>query len=191
MVVRRRCARVLLLLSPSLLHLRPAAAYNNGMGRTPPMGWNSWCTAGAGGRPPSVCNLVGADPCSSAQVREIADAIVDQGLREVGYRYVALDDCWSATTRTPEGELQPDRSKFPEGMAALADHLHNRSLLFGLYTCVGTKTCKGGRPGSYGHYEQDAATMASWGVVCDPRLCVGSVQSQWLTSHVCACCRTW
>ena len=47
---------------------RPASAYNNGVGRLPPMGWNSWCTAGAGGAPPSVCNLVGADPCSSRQV---------------------------------------------------------------------------------------------------------------------------
>ena len=122
------------------------------------------CTAGAGGTPPSVCNLVGADPCSSAQVREIADAIVDQGLDKLGYRYVALDDCWSAKTRTVDGKLQPESTKFPEGMAALAEYLHNRSLLFGLYTCVGTTTCKGGRPGSYGHYEEDAKTLAEWGV---------------------------
>eukprot|EP01045_Picozoa_sp_COSAG04_P006086 COSAG04_NODE_294_length_17734_cov_15.211568_11_plen_181_part_00 len=139
-------------------------AYDNGMGRRPPMGWNSWCTPGAGGSPPSLCNLAGADPCSSQQVREIVDAIKAEGLDQLGYRYVALDDCWSAASRSTSGELQPDTRKFPEGMAALAEYVHNHSLLLGLYTCVGTETCKGARPGSYGHYEQDARTLAGWGV---------------------------
>ena len=139
------------------------ATYNNGLGRTPPMGWNSWCTSGAKGAP-SVCNLAGVDPCSSEQVRQIADAIVSQGLDKLGWRYVALDDCWSSKSRSADGQLQPDRARFPEGMAALAEYLHARSLLFGLYTCVGTKTCKGDRPGSFGHYETDAQTLASWGV---------------------------
>lgn len=34
-------------------------------------------------------------------------------------------------------------------------------LYFGLYTCVGTQTCRGGRPGSYGYYDVDANTFAN------------------------------
>lgn len=138
-------------------------AYDNGMARLPPMGWNSWCTGGSGGEP-SVCNLLGKDPCSEEQVKEIADAMVDQGLRELGYNYVALDDCWADKSRDGDGKLQPEAKKFPSGMKALADYVHDRGLLFGLYTCVGTKTCKGDRPGSFGHYETDAQTLADWGV---------------------------
>lgn len=37
-------------------------------------------------------------------------------------------------------------------------------LYFGLYTCVGTHTCKGNRPGSYGNFERDAATFKEWGM---------------------------
>ena len=70
----------------------PGLAYDNGLGRTPPMGWNSWCTD-------SLCNLLGEDPCSEHMVKTTAEAIVDQGLDALGYKYVALDDCWSAKTR--------------------------------------------------------------------------------------------
>ena len=75
------------------LLLRAAFAYNNGLARTPPMGWNSWCT----GQPlkPSVCNLRGKDPCSEAMVKSIADSIVEQGMDKLGYKYVCLDDCVS------------------------------------------------------------------------------------------------
>ena len=132
-------------------------AYDNGMARTPPMGWNSWCTD-------SLCNLAGKDPCSEHMVKTTADAMVAQGMLQLGYNYVTLDDCWSARTRDSAGQLQPDPRAFPSGMKALADYVHAKGLLFGLYTCVGTKTCKGDRPGSYGHYAADAATLASWGV---------------------------
>ena len=133
------------------------------MGRTPPMGWNSWCTGSRAGTE-SLCNAFGKDPCSETQVREVADAMVEQGMTALGYTYVNLDDCWSATNRSADGELQPDTSRFPSGIAALADYVHSRGLLLGLYTDVGTKTCKGDRPGSFGHYAQDAKTLARWGV---------------------------
>jgi len=48
-------------------------------------------------------------------------------------------------------------------MKPVVDYVHSRGLKFGLYTSVGTLTCKGD-PGSYGHYRQDAQTFASWGV---------------------------
>lgn len=138
-------------------HMGKVESYNNGMGRTPPMGWNSWCTD-------SLCNLLGKDPCSEHMVKSTADAMVEQGLLELGYNYVALDDCWSAKTRDSEGNLQHDKSRFPNGMKHVADYVHSKNMFFGLYTSVGEKTCKGDRPGSYGHYEQDAKTLASWGV---------------------------
>jgi len=68
-------------------------------------------------------------------VREVATAIIEQGLDKLGYRYLELDDCWSATTRSREGELQPDLTRFPEGMAALADYVHSRGLRLGLCKC--------------------------------------------------------
>ena len=134
-----------------------AEAYNNGMARKPPMGWNSWCTD-------SLCNLRGKDPCSEHMVKTTADRMVAQGMPSLGYNYVTLDDCWSATTRDGNGELQADAKAFPNGMKAVADYVHSKGMFFGLYTCAGTLTCKGGRPGSYGHYEQDAKTLASWGI---------------------------
>lgn len=49
-------------------------------------------------------------------------------------------------------------------MPALVDYVHSKGMYIGLYTCVGTETCKKGRPGSYGHYQQDADNFAAWGV---------------------------
>jgi len=97
-------------------------------------------------------------------VKQTADAIVANGLDRLGYKYVALDDCWSDTNRDENGQLQPVSEHFPNGMRALADYVHSKGLYFGLYTSVGNETCKGKRPGSYGHYSEDAHTLASWGV---------------------------
>ena len=140
-----------------LFLLAPAAAYNNGLGATPPLGWNSWCTD-------SLCNAFGRDPCSEAMVQSVADAMVSENMSALGYKYVTLDDCWSAKTRAADGQLQPDARAFPNGMKAVADYVHARGLRFGLYTCGGTKTCVGGRPGSKDHWEQDADVFAEWGV---------------------------
>jgi alpha-galactosidase len=104
------------------------------------------------------------DRCSEFEVRNIADAMVSQGLIEFGYSWLLLDDCWSDHQRDANGNLQPNPYQFPSGMPALADYLHERNLKLGLYTCVGTETCKKNRPGSYGYFEKDANTLASWGV---------------------------
>ena len=91
-----------------------AEAYDNGMARKLPMGWNSWCTE-------SLCNLRGKDPCSEHMVKTTADRMVAQGMQSLGYNYVTLDDCWSATKRDGNGELQADAKAFPNGMKAVAD----------------------------------------------------------------------
>lgn len=118
------------------------------LARTPPMGFNTW-------------NRFHCD-VSEDLVRETADAMVDSGMRDAGYAYVVIDDCWQVD-RSPEGEIVPDPQRFPSGMEALADYVHDRGLKFGLYTDAGPMTCQG-RPGSLGYEEEDARTYARWGV---------------------------
>jgi alpha-galactosidase len=115
----------------------------------PPMGWNDWNHFGCG--------------ITQQIVEQTADAMVRTGLRGDGYRYVNVDDCWEAPSRDASGALQANPSTFPGGIKALADYVHARGLKFGIYTSAGPTTCQG-RPGSAGHYAQDAATFASWGV---------------------------
>jgi alpha-galactosidase len=122
--------------------------WDNGLARTPPMGWNSWNHFG--------CNV------SERLIEEEADAIAASGMRDAGYRFVVIDDCWQ-TSRTALGVIVADSARFPHGIKALADYVHSKGLRFGIYTDAGTKTCQG-RPGSLGHEEQDARTYASWGV---------------------------
>ena len=119
----------------------------------PPMGINNWNATG--------CSAT----FTEAYVRSEADALVRTGLAAAGYRYVNLDDCWAAPQRGPRGELVADPVRFPSGIGALADEVHRRGLLLGIYTSAGTRTCAtGGFPGALGHEVQDAATFAGWGV---------------------------
>ena len=148
-------ARVLLALT--VLTGWTAWAYDNGVvtSSEPPRGWSTWCTN-------EICGI--PDRCSEWEVKKKAKSMVDQGLTDLGYKWVLLDDCWSDTDRDENGELQPSPHLFPSGMKNLADSLHAMGMYLGLYTCIGTKTCKKSRPGSYGHYETDANTMAKWGI---------------------------
>jgi len=125
-----------------------AAQKFEGLAATPPMGWNSWNKF--------ACNV------SEQLVRETADAMVASGLRDAGYQYLNIDDCWQGQ-RDARGFIQPDPQRFPSGMKALADYVHAKGLKFGLYSDAGWQTC-GGRPGSRGHEFQDASTYAEWGV---------------------------
>ncbi|GAA2050815.1 hypothetical protein GCM10009722_04760 [Williamsia deligens] len=133
-----------------------AAVAIPGVAATPPMGWNSWNTFGCG--------------VDERTVRAQADALVSSGLMAAGYRYVVVDDCWQATARDASGRLTAAPDRFPSGMAALGAYLHQRGLLFGIYTGAGTRTCAQlngiypGDTGSRGHETVDAATFASWGV---------------------------
>jgi alpha-galactosidase len=75
-----------------------------------------------------------------------------------------LDDCWASVDRDANGNIQPDPTRFPSGIPALANYVHERGLLLGLYTCAGERTCKYNRTGSGGHQQADANTFASWTV---------------------------
>ncbi|HZU28112.1 MAG TPA: glycoside hydrolase family 27 protein [Bryobacteraceae bacterium] len=119
---------------------------DNGLARTPPMGWNSWNKF--------------AGKVDDAAVRGMADAMVSSGMSGAGYVYVNIDDTWEGP-RDPQGNITTNR-KFPD-MKALADYVHSKGLKIGIYSSPGPKTCAG-YPGSYGHEEQDARQWAAWGI---------------------------
>ena len=124
-------------------------ALDSGLAKTPPMGWNSW-------------NKFGCRGLNEKVVRETADTMVSSGMKDAGYQYVILDDCWQ-TGRDANGNIVADAERFPSGIKALADYVHSKGLKFGIYTDAGTMTCAK-RPGSIGHEYQDAKQYANWGV---------------------------
>ena len=121
---------------------------DNGVGRTPQMGWNSWNKYG--------CNI------SEEIILDSIDALNETGLIEYGYNYIIIDDCWQSS-RFENGTIIPDPINFPHGIKPLVEYAHSKGLKFGLYSSVGLYTCKG-RPGSFGFEEIDAQTYAEWGV---------------------------
>lgn len=118
------------------------------LAKTPPMGWNSW-------------NKFACD-VSEDLIKEIADAMVETGMRDAGYVYLVIDDCWQVA-RDEDGTIIEDPDRFPSGMKALGDYIHSKGLKFGIYSDAGTATCQG-RPGSRGYEFQDARTYAAYGV---------------------------
>jgi len=114
------------------------------------MGWNSWNTFGH--------NI------NETVVRETADVLVSSGLKDYGYQYIVIDDCWSVKDgRDSHGDLVPDPEKFPNGVKALADYVHSKGFKLGIYSDAAEKTCAG-YPGSLGFEDQDAHLWASWGI---------------------------
>ena len=115
---------------------------------TPQMGWSTW-------------NKFQGN-ISEDIIKGIADAMVESGLRDAGYTYINIDDCWHGQ-RDKDGFIQADPKKFPNGMKALADYVHSKGLKLGIYSDAGTGTCAN-MPGSLGHEYQDALQYARWGV---------------------------
>jgi alpha-galactosidase len=123
-------------------------ALNHNLAPTPPMGWNSWNKFG--------CNI------SFLLAREIADAMVSSGMKDAGYQYITLDDCWQLPERQ-NGHLVPNPETFPNGVKPLADYLHAHGLKLGIYSDRGRFTCEK-KAGSYDHESTDAQDFADWGV---------------------------
>jgi alpha-galactosidase len=128
----------------------PAKALQNGLARTPPMGWNSWYTAHCG--------------VTEDVVLRNARALADTGMARLGYRYVNVDGCWEGRHRDRKGRLHGDKTRFPHGMAALGRAIHALGLRYGIYTSAGPTICSHDLPGSQGHYGRDMKTFARWGV---------------------------
>ncbi|MFJ7945846.1 NPCBM/NEW2 domain-containing protein [Streptomyces sp. NPDC096354] len=125
----------------------------NGLALTPPMGFNNWNS--------THCRA----EFNESMVKGIADIFVEKGLKDAGYQYVNLDDCWAKPQRDADGKLEADPVRFPNGIKAVADYVHSKGLKLGIYTSAGTKTCDSvGLPGALGHEYSDAQQFADWGV---------------------------
>jgi alpha-galactosidase len=140
--------KLILLLSFTLVVLIVHGQKFEKIAKTPPMGWNSWNKFS--------CNV------SETLIMAMADAMVNSGMKDAGYEYVVIDDCWQVA-RDENGEIVADKERFPHGIKYLADYIHSKGLKFGIYSCAGTLTCQD-RPGGRGHEFQDARTYARWGV---------------------------
>ena len=110
------------------------------------MGWNSWNKF--------------ADKIDDKTVRQMADVIAANGMKDAGYVYVNIDDTWEGD-RDAQGNIRSN-GKFPD-MKSLADYVHSKGLKIGIYSSPGPKTCAG-YEGSYEHEAQDAKTFAAWGM---------------------------
>jgi alpha-galactosidase len=142
---------------------------------TPPMGWNSW-------------NAFGTD-VNEAKVIGAAQAIIDNGLAALGYRYINIDDGWWLKRRQTDGRMLIRTNLFPSAKTGGAnessfrpfvDRLHKMGLKTGIYTDIGHNACSqaynltnpnlpegttGEREvGAYGHVEQDMTLyFREWG----------------------------
>lgn len=114
----------------------------------PPLGWNTWNTF--------HCDV------DEQLIMGAADAMVSSGMKDAGYEYVVIDDCWQVG-RDSSGKIIADPERFPSGIKALADYVHSKGLKFGIYSDAGTMTCAK-RPGSLGYEKMDALTYNDWGV---------------------------
>lgn len=140
---------VVAMMATSAFAQQPTATTERGkLAPTPPMGWMTW-------------NMFKGD-ISEQLIKETADAMVESGLRDAGYKYVFIDDFWQGG-RDNRNNIIPDPKKFPNGIKALADYVHSKGLKLGIYSDAAQLTC-GGCTASYGFEEQDARTFASWGI---------------------------
>ncbi|CAG9330244.1 unnamed protein product [Blepharisma stoltei] len=134
-------------LSFLLLILSSAFALNNGLGKTPQMGWSTWNHF--------ACNI------NATVITSAASAMVSSGLSAKGYQYINIDDCWALHQRNANDQLVPDPTKFPQGISGVANYVHSLGLKLGIYSDAGTNTCQG-QPGSLDNEQTDANSFASW-----------------------------
>lgn len=144
----RRLLLLALALLPAPLSAQSVPSASSALS-APPMGWNSW-------------NKFGCD-INEQLIRDVADSMVAKGMKDAGYQYVNIDDCWMAPQRDAQGRLQADPVRFPHGIKALADYVHAKGMKLGIYSSAGTKTCQD-LPASLDHEKVDAQSFADWGV---------------------------
>ncbi len=121
----------------------------NDLAKTPPMGWNSWNHFG--------CNI------NEDIIKQMADVMVNSGMKAAGYKYIVIDDCWMANHRDSKGRQVVNNDHFPHGIKWLADYVHSKGLKLGIYSSAGTKTCQG-LPASLHHEQADAKMYAKWDI---------------------------
>jgi len=123
-------------------------AADNRLALTPPMGWYPW-------------NEFGQEPQNEKLIKEMVEAVVSSGLKEVGYTYIGPDEgiCFS---RDASGKLASNLARYPSGLRGLGDYIHKRGLKYALYTDAGTHTCSKAMPGTRDHEHEDMAAFAAW-----------------------------
>ncbi|KAK0112547.1 alpha-glucosidase maltase [Cadophora gregata f. sp. sojae] len=128
-----------------------ALLLRDNVGRLPALGWNSW-------------NAYHCD-VDETKIMSAANQVVKLGLKDVGYEYINIDDCWSVKSgrNKTTNQIMPDLTKFPSGIIGTASKIHSLGLKIGIYSSAGTGTCAG-YPASLGYEKTDAATFASWGI---------------------------
>jgi alpha-N-acetylgalactosaminidase len=174
---RRRLGTAAVVLLALLLQLAvgPLLALENGLARTPPMGWLAWerfiCQVD--------CELYPNDCINSRLFEQMSHRLANDGYLQLGYDHVNIDDCWSELSRdSTTGRLIPDQKRFKRGIAELAEVVHSyKGLKLGIYGDCGTRTC-GGYPGQLKvndtqeeddyrtatYFQVDAETLAEWRV---------------------------
>ena len=140
--------RISISLAVALL-ISSAQGLDNGLAKTPQMGWNTWNKF--------ACTI------NEDLIKGSADRLVELGLNKLGYKFVNIDDCWMLADRDANGHMIPDPVAFPSGMKALGDYIHSLGLNYGIYSSAGTLTCQS-RAGSLNFEDIDAKDWASWGV---------------------------
>ncbi|VDC05255.1 unnamed protein product [Peniophora sp. CBMAI 1063] len=131
-----------------------ALALNNGVGRTPAMGWNPYNAYG--------CSTTEAEYHTNAQLMK------SLGLVDLGYTYFGLDTGWQGTKRASNGSITWSTTTLPSGVPSLAGYVHGLGMKFGVYSDSGYFACdcnngNAGYIGSLGFETQDANAFASWG----------------------------
>ena len=123
-------------------------ASDDGLAQTPPMGWYPW-------------NEFGQEPQNEQLIKEMADALVSSGMRDVGYSFVGPDEgiCFY---RDSNDTLTTNLQRYPSGLRGLGDYIHKKGLKYALYTDAGTHTCSKAMPGTKGHEFEDMCQFADW-----------------------------
>ncbi|KAF5357189.1 hypothetical protein D9756_006385 [Leucocoprinus leucothites] len=127
---------------------KPSQSLDNGVGKLPFMGWNTW-------------NAYHCD-ISEQIVLDNAKLIKSLGLLDVGYQYINIDDCYAEKERSPEGDIVANKERFASGMNNLTSQVHAMGFKAGIYSCSGWFTCQL-YPGSYNNEDRDIALFQDWG----------------------------
>jgi Alpha galactosidase A/Alpha galactosidase C-terminal beta sandwich domain len=127
-----RAALLIALLSGGAL--QNASAEDNGLERTPVLGWSSW-------------SFLRKQPTAD-RMKAQAFALHNSGLQEIGYEYINLDDFWyqcpgpQGPNVDTYGRWITDSSKFlpqgnTDGIKVVADYIHSLGMKFGIYVTPG------------------------------------------------------
>lgn len=135
----------------SLLFAGTAQALDNGFGRTPVMGFNTY-------------NDVGCSP-NQSYVQTTINAFSSKGFGGLGYKYFQVDCGWQGYQRQSNGSITYDASVFPDGIAPLSKLAISKGFQWSMYTDQGQYSCDTKtplRPGSLNYEKQDALMFAAW-----------------------------